>query len=89
MSNNPFTIGEKAKLIANFSGIVKQGTLGVVQQIMHYGIAIEFDGEDFQRVIPRSWLEPFTEEDNGLGTEQTEGRGDCHLGRSNLAACSG
>lgn len=58
MSSNPFTIGEKAKLIANFSGIVKQGTLGVVHQIVPYAIAITFDGEDFQRVIPRSWLEP-------------------------------
>ncbi len=88
MSNNPFTIGEKAKLITNFAGLVRQGTVGTVNEIMHYGIAITFDGDDFRRVVPRTWLTPIMEDEDVSPVEETSRRSsDLRPSESSCTCC--
>lgn len=71
--NIPFTEGKKARLIFGaLPGLPIEGSVGVVLLIDTRFIVMLFDGEEFQRVVPRQWLSPITEDETNARTVPQE-----------------
>lgn len=49
-----FAYGERVKLDFGYRGF--PASLGTVKQVMPYGVAVLFDGEEKVRVLPRSMI---------------------------------
>lgn len=54
----PVTLGGRAQLSGNYPGLegIEAGAMAEVRRIRDVGVVVVFDGEDFERMLPMSYL---------------------------------